>query len=733
MGKGINIKNTTPRSLALGDDVIVSGSELNNVGIYTNDDNLLLDGKVIATSSDPLGLRVVGNDLYFGNTKIGGETPPEPPIPTANLWIPPTQAASSYTPYSYAQLIGMYDTLMSNHQNYITKGVFSEQGYGNYDLVHYILTPANYTKTFYLQAGIHGNEHDAPQTLYRIVDILCNHTNENAYKRLKPLRDNVRFVIIPVVNPWGYDNGKMNIPYLDWDGNWQDGDGFYAMNANRNCDVIQQYGLGAAGTGGNYPWQIAETRHIKSLVDTYGAQTFDYMVDFHDGGGVNKHFWVNYNMDGANAPVVQQLVADLIDYEETLRLAGGTDYRRFDIADADELGYVYPNCKDESGYSTGTNSCWYNDTLGSLGSVCEYIGGIFGYNFTAEQMTRSLRFRANMLLYAYELINTKGWLVNEPQGASYFHFDYPIAMTRQGLRIDGTDTTTSHTQTTIDMVYDRWDALASNFPSYVTKSSSLGQNDAGVDIYSYTLGNGAKKVLFIGGTLRWSADHKETEYGMYVLAEYLCNNYIVNQSTFLQNLKQNYTIVVLPCIDIKSGGNSQGNFTRSLNSSYSSYAKWKIENNKCVPTTFATGTANDVPIFLAFLQAHTDALMILSGGEDTSAYSPETPKYETDYMTQLILPMNQALPQVIQDYLDHLETDRGEDAPDVDHTTGKTFGDYAYDNYSIPTIYLNLKVSQMWSERNWMAGENDYASKYFYRNYETGRRIANIANLFLCY
>ena len=724
MEKGINIKNTTPRSLALGDDVLISGGEVNKAGLYAIGDNLYLDGKIVATSENNiLGLRIVGNDLYFGDVKIGGETPQ----PYTGLWVPPTQAASSYTPYSYAQLIGMYDALMSNHQDYITKGIYSEKGYQNYDLVHYILTPQNYTKTFYVQAGIHGNEHDAPQTLYRIIDILCNHTNENAYRRLKPLRDNVRFIVIPVVCPWAYDNAQMNTPYTNWAG------GNVDMNPNRNFDYNHQYYLPQAGTGGNEPWQIAETRHVKAVVESFGIENIDYLVDNHDGGDVNKHFWFNYNMDGANASVMQQLLADLIDYEEQLRLAGGTDYRHFEDETADEFGYVHPNVADCSGYSTGTGPAWYNTTLGALGSSCEYIGGYFGYNFNSEQMTRSLRFRANLLIYAYELLNTKGRLVNEPQDAEYFHFDYPVAMTRQGLRVDATDITTSYTKTTISQVYARWDALASAYPSYVVKSSSLGQNAARVSIYSYTLGNGNKKVLFIGGALRWSVDHKETEYGMYVLAEYLCNDYIVNQSAFLQNLKQNYTIVVLPCIDINGGDNNGEANSRSLNASFSSYAKWQIINNKCAPTNYAINTAHDVPIFLSFLQSHQDALMILSGGEDTSGYAFESPKYTTEYMTQIIIPMNQIMPKVVQDYLDHLENDRGEDAADVESTNGKTFGDYAYDNYGIPTIYLNMKVSQMWDERKQYAQENDDADRYFYRNYETGRRIANIANLFLCY
>lgn len=192
----------------MGDDIIVSGGDVNKVGISTAGDELLLDGKVIATSSSPLGLRVVGNDLYFGNTIIGGETPPEPPIPTANLWLPPAQPASSYTPYSYEQLIARYDALMAEHSGYMTKATYNEQGRGNYNLVHYVLTPENYTKTFYVQAGIHGNEHDAPQTLYRIVNIWQRYTSCPLTKNLseeifitKPHREvGLRAVRVKLVN-----------------------------------------------------------------------------------------------------------------------------------------------------------------------------------------------------------------------------------------------------------------------------------------------------------------------------------------------------------------------------------------------------------------------------------------------------------------------------------------------------------------------------------------------------
>lgn len=722
MAQGINIDNSdSPRSLLLDGEQVAVGGNANSAGLYAVGNKLYLDGVQIAESADEIGILRKSDGLYFGGAKIGSSEP-VPPTPQSGLWIPPTQEASTYNKYNYASIIEAYDDLKDNsdYPGTITKHRYNEDGYGDYPLWHYEFTPANYTKTFYVEACIHGNEKDAPQTLLRIMDIICNHCDEADYSRMRPLRDNVRFIVVPVVSPWGFDNGYMNVPYTAWDDTTQ------SMNMNRNADIDHQYSIPQAGTGGNYPWQRSEVRHIKHIIDTIGIENIDYLVDNHDGGDTMQHLWINYNADGANAPMVRQLVADLLAYEEELIADGGTDYRH-------NSQWITEFCCDSAGYAGGTQAAWYNNTLGALGSVCEYIGGYFGYSFNAEQMTRSLRIRANMLIYAYEMLDTKGWLVNEAADADYFQFDYPISATRNGLRKDGAANSNSNVVVTLPLVYERWDALAQNYPSYVTKSASLGINYDGDNIYSYTLGSGSKKVLFIGGSMRWIIAHKETEFGIYILAQYLCKDYIVNQSNFLKKIKQDYTIVVLPCIDIKAGNNAANKYDYSLNSSGingNSYAKWRIVNNKCVPTTYGDTCAN-VSIFKLWIALHTDAMAIISGGEDTSAYGFEIPKYSTDFMTQFILPLNQQTPQWLDGYCDWLEDVRGEDAPDVDNTNGMTSGDYAFDNYGIPTYYINLKVSQMWAERQQYMQSGDSAEKYMYRTYETGRRIANIANFIL--
>lgn len=819
MAKGITIESGSPRTLALEGVEVAQGGSANQAGLYAVGDKLYLDGEEIADAQGTTGLLISDGEVTFNGEAVGGDTPtpPTPPTPSSRLWIPPMQAAVNRNQWNTKQYIGLYDALMtsSNYPGTIKKyeytevqdgtitlsngsgsshnvpnmlPVFTEKQSGEYNagngagyegvpLYHYEFTPTGgYTKTFILEACIHGNEHEASQTLYRMMDIICNHANESDYSRFAQIRDNVRLIVTPVVNPWGHDygstvvdgeitvngSGYMNTNYTDWDGHSTklvDGNIAHRnINPNRNADFTHDFALGGgSGDGGNYPWQLAETRHIKAIVERIGPKDIDFFFDYHDGADPPRHFWFNYNMDGVNGVMSRTLLDDLIAYEEELRLAGGTDYRRPNgtdyqgvHSDADKYGYVHPNVADQGGYTSGTVNAWVGITLGIPSSGPEYIGGVFGYSvsgvFPSEVKTRSLRIRGNHLIYAYEMCG-KGWTIGEAADAKYFHYDYGKGMTCQGLRADdgsmpdrtmvydGVEFIQNYNRTNIGQVYDRWDALVAAHSSYVSKSASLGQNNGGTDIYSYTLGSGSKKVLFIGGTMRWLAKNKSTEYGMYLLAEYLCDDYLVNQSAFLQRLKSDYTIVVLPCIDIAAGGAGTKIGLNSMTGSDTSGNKWTVSNNKCQPTSYGLG-CEDVPIFKNWIDQQTGALILLSGGEDTSQQGSERPLpntaegYTTSYMTQFILPKNETL-DWLAGYCGHLEDDRGEDVPDVDHTNGKTSGDYAYDNIGIKTVYMNLKVSNMWAERNQYSQANDNAEHYLYRNYETGRRVANIANIFL--
>ena len=642
-----------------------------------------------------LKLMFMGNMLMLKATpNYGGIIPPEPPL--TKYWTPPAQTPSVYKPWSYTELIDEYDKLMAQSNGYIKKFRYEKDGApvltenGGFELFSYILEPPTYSKTIFIQAGIHGNEMDAKQQLLRIIDILVNKTNQADYVRFKPIREDVRLVIIPCVSPYGHEHSSMNVPYEGQT---------LGLNLNRNYDFNHQFAI-TNGIGGETPLEYAEVRHTRDVVEKIGAENIDYAMDWHDGGDVKQHYWINYSVDGDNRALVDDFVNYLVS--------------KYKIENP-----VIDNCKDTS--TTGTTSMYFAKSLGILGSTVEWIGGFLGYKFDSSQMTQSMEIRGNMLLMAYEN-DIKGWRINEPEDAQYFHFNYPKAFTRDGLRIDAAD---KRTIVTDEKIYARWDKLLSDYPNYITKSEKLGTNAHGTqDIFTYTFGNGTKKVLYVGGIMRYGASHKIDEFAIYQLIEYLCNDYIVNQSKFLQELRNNYTIIVLPCID-NIAGNADIIKHCGLNNSCLSYKKWGIVDGKCQPTIYALGN-HDIPIIKKVIDDNTDLKCIVSGGEIMTGYAGNPTDYVTDFETHIVLPMNMIDTSSIASYKTHLENDRNEFVV-VENTKGVTFGDYAYDNYGIPTYFVQLKVSKKFEELSKYHALKE--ENYLYCNYEAGRRMANIVNL----
>ena len=689
--RGIEVKD----NILYFNDIEITNGGVDTSGLISNGLDLLLGGKIISTCNDSQkGIHVQDNKLYWGDVEVsdggGGEV-------VVGYWNPPTQEASVYKPWDYAELINEYDKLMAEAPDYITKHRYEINGEpvftknGNYELFHYELTPSTYKKTIFIQAGIHGNEMDAKQQLLRIVNILVNKTNENGYSVFKEFKENVRLIIIPCVSPYGHDNAVMNVPY--------EGEQ-YGINLNRNYDFNQQWALASVGVGGEYPFEYEEIQHVRDVLNAVGAENIDYFMDWHDGGDVKEHFWINYAVD-SNARV---LVTDLINHL----------IEKYNIENP-----VIPNCKDTS--TTGIASMWAAKTKGLMASTCEYIGGLLGYNFDSKQMTTSLDIRGNMLLQAYKQA-IKGWQINEPENAQYFHFDYPKAFSEKGMRIDGAD---SRTIVTDSQIYERWDRLQEKYPELISKSEKLGTNaEQTQDIYTYTFGSGNNKVLYVGGIMRYGAPHKIDEFAIYLIIEYLCNDYIVNQSKFLQDLRNNYTIIVLPCID-NQAGNADILKNCGLNNMALTYQKWQIVDGKCQPTEYALSN-HDIPIIKKIIDENQDLKCIVSGGEILSGYALNGQDYVTDFETHIVVPKNQTYEP--SDYANHLSNNRNEHVV-TEHTTGTTFGDYAYDNYNIPTFYIQLHVSKRWAE---LADYHTLTSdSYLYYNYEAGRRIANIINLFV--
>ncbi len=682
-GIGLNVRPN--RDLYFNNEKISSGDISNPIGLVYMNNVLSFDG-----------LAVGSGDVINPTDPINGE------FSTEGYWIPPVQPANTEgKDWSYSTIISKYDQLLAVEPN-ITKHRYNDaQGnailstVGDYELFHYLYEPDVYDKTIYLQAQIHGNERDSRLTLYRMMQILFTMRNQEGYKAWQQVYDRCRLIIIPVVNPWGNDNDLMNIPYKGTE---------YGLNANRNMDFNHQYNIPSTGVGGDVVFDVNETRHIRNVVDTYGHKNINFAIDYHDGGGVAEHYWINYNVDAPNRTLVNDYIQYMLD--------------KHDIAPEDA---IIPNCKDTS--TTGLVSTWFNKSLGVTASTSEWMGGIWGYDFSSEHLTHSLDLRSNTIFMALNN-DIEGWKVREPENSQYFHFDYPKAFTRDGLRMEGFPI---ETKVTDAQIIARWNKLAADNPTKIVKSGVLGVNATSDNVHSYTFGSGSKKAIYVGGVMRYAAKHLIDEYAIYQLVEYLCDDYIVNQSAFLTDLRDNYTIVVLPFID-NTAANTAPYTGAGLNNVALSRQRWAEVNGVTQPATGTHGADNyGVQIIKALIDTHSNAKCIVSGGEIMTGYSlNQQDLYTTEYQTHIAVPKRQTFAK--QAYKEHLETNRSELVV-VEPTDGFTFGDYAYDNHAIPAYFVQLKVSDRFTE---LADDHALTSEqYIYFNYEAGRRMANIVNLFV--
>ena len=112
-------------------------------------------------------------------------------------------------------LYSLWDNLMSEHSDYITKEVIGQDSTG-LNINVYKLTPPskrmsmnddNFTmlKIIYISC-LHGDEPNAPYADFRFFKHLA--TGHASNDTLKMLYDNVEFVVCPIANPWGYNNNS---------------------------------------------------------------------------------------------------------------------------------------------------------------------------------------------------------------------------------------------------------------------------------------------------------------------------------------------------------------------------------------------------------------------------------------------------------------------------------------------------------------------------------------------
>ena len=170
--------------------------------------------------------------------------------------------------YDFATMTAMFSALATEYPDYVTETVLGKDASGTYDIKQYILDApsslsSGYTSAikrekpvFILTSGLHGDEQDAVHTVYHFMKDLCENYMES--DELEYLRRNVKFVVVPLCNPWGYVNkAHYNSNSVD-------------LNKNFECGY-QNNGTANTGTAAN---SEAETVLLKGVFDTYSNAVF---------------------------------------------------------------------------------------------------------------------------------------------------------------------------------------------------------------------------------------------------------------------------------------------------------------------------------------------------------------------------------------------------------------------------------------------------------------------------
>ena len=189
----------------------------------------------------------------------------------------------------YSEMITAWDALVANSKGYVTKDEIGTAS-DNQTMYCYKLIPSRYRNntgtsvtsnppTFLIIPSIHGYEKSAAFGTYYFARDLVYNFNKNPV--LNSLRTKCAIYIVPVGNPYGFDNKeRKNANGVDLNRNW-------GVDPSGETDPSSPYYPGAE------PFDQPETQAIKGLIDS-NTNIF-YVVDYHTNGQYKAASWADVN------------------------------------------------------------------------------------------------------------------------------------------------------------------------------------------------------------------------------------------------------------------------------------------------------------------------------------------------------------------------------------------------------------------------------------------------------
>ena len=268
-----------------------------------------------------------------GNIVFQKEEPYVPEVLTSFEIFYPDDADSTYEASA-----GKYVTLTSDeflalkYDGYVssppsgvrvTKTSLGKDSTGQYDIWEYDFKPVNAKRKILLMSGEHAYETTASFGLAHLIKHIYRIRDNDAFAYI---RKYVEIKVVPVFNPWGYNQTPKEYPVY---GN---------INPERNFDFNGLWAkFSDAGNywnkKGAYPFQTAETRILaKWHMDN---QDMDFLINCHTGEERSDYDnWIDYMVA---TPIVSAILAGLEKNEAEFQRRFGQKSRTY------KLGTVYPS------------------------------------------------------------------------------------------------------------------------------------------------------------------------------------------------------------------------------------------------------------------------------------------------------------------------------------------------------------------------------------------------------
>ena len=263
----------------------------------------------------------------------------------------------------YSDMISAWDSILADSKGYMTKESIGTSS-DNQTMYCYKLIPTRYRNntgtsitnnppTFLIVPTLHGFEKSAAFGTYYFARDLVYSYDKNPV--LNSIRTKCAIYIVPVGNPWGFNNNeRKNYNSVDLNRNW-------GVDSSGETDPTSPYYPGAE------PFDQPETQAIKGVID--GSSNLLFVVDYHTNGQYKVSTWANVNwMDCPHA---------IIDDEY---------FKRAYIAGQIHISEITENLQIE--YNLDTNGDTIGSiTLGAEGSTMPTIGyysrtqNIMGFTF----------------------------------------------------------------------------------------------------------------------------------------------------------------------------------------------------------------------------------------------------------------------------------------------------------------------------------------------------------------